>query len=294
MHQTESDPLPFLISRQNGDGGWGYQGRASWTEPTALALLALSAREADAESFTRGLQWLRALRRKDGGWAPQAAVEESTWVTALAVLAGQAEGVDWLLRQTGRESTAVERIRRRLGGVKWEYGEGTVGWSWYPGTSAWTVPTAIAILALQKQMRVSAESAIGKRIDEGREALLARICADGGWNYGASRALGTDASSYPETTGAALLALNGMRGSKIERGIAAAERHYEQCRAIQGRSWLALGLLAHGRRPGPVRIARLTCRDAMDAAMLILAEGAIEGRSVFMRIENGPTGRNDG
>jgi Prenyltransferase and squalene oxidase repeat len=282
MNSAETDPLRFLISRQNGDGGWGYQGHASWTEPTALALLALSALQAHAEGFARGRRWLRAVRRKDGGWAPQPAVEESTWVTALAVLAGQAEGLDWLLRQTGRESTAFERIRRRLVGVKWEYGEGTVGWSWYPGTSAWTVPTAITILALEKQMRVNGNTAIQRRIEEGREALLARICPDGGWNYGASRTMGTDASSYPETTGAALLALNGVQGSKIERGIAAAERHYEQCRATQGRSWLALALLAHGRRPGQLRIAGLRCRDAMDASMLILAEKAMQGRSVFL------------
>jgi Prenyltransferase and squalene oxidase repeat len=282
MNPRQSDVLRFLISRQNGDGGWGYQGRASWTEPTTLALLALSAREADAESFARGRRWLHALRRKDGGWAPHAAVEESTWVTAMAVLAGHAEGVDWLLRQTGRESTAFERIRQRFVGVKWEYGEGTVGWPWYPGTSAWTVPTAITILALQKQMRVSGESAIEKRIEDGREALLARICADGGWNYGAPRAMGTDASSYPETTGVALLALNGLEGAKINRGIAAAERHYEQCRAIQGRSWLALALSAHGRRPGLGWVAALPCRDVMDAAMWILAEAAAKGRNVFV------------
>jgi len=277
-----TDALPFLISQQNEDGGWGYQGHVSWTEPTALALLALSARQADAKSFARGRRWLRALGRKDGGWAPQAAVEESTWVTALAVLAGESQGVDWLLRQTGRESTPVERVRRRLLGVKLEYGEGTVGWSWYPDTSAWTVPTAIGILALEKQARINGVAAIQKRIEEGREALLARICPDGGWNYGASRALGADASSYPETTGVALLALHGVLGTKIDRAIAAAERHYKQCRAIQGRSWLALGLAAHGRRPGPVWVAGLRRRDAMDAAMLILAEAAIEGHNAFL------------
>jgi hypothetical protein len=280
MISEGTDVLLFLISRQHGDGGWGYQEQVSWTEPTVLALLALSARQGNAESCARGFQWLRTLRRKDGGWAPHSAVEESTWVTALAVLAGQAEGVDWLLRQTGRESTGFERIRRRLLGAKLEYGEGTIGWSWYPGTSAWTVPTAITILALERQMRTN--DAIRKRIEQGQQALLARICPDGGWNYGASRALGTDAGSYPETTGVALLALNGLRGAKIDRGIAAAERHYEQCRAIQGRGWLALALLAHGRKPRPLNVGGLQCRDSMDAAMLILAEAAIKGRNVLV------------
>jgi hypothetical protein len=304
MDLSEQDPLAFLLSLQNGDGGWGYRGATSWTEPTCLALLALSARQASAANAqAAGRRWLQTAYRKDGGWAPRPSVEESTWVTALAVLAGQEQGVDWLLRQTGQESTILERVRWFLLGVKPEFGEGTVGWSWYPGTAAWCVPTAVTILALQKwtrndgadtipppiQPRPSGRGPSGaevlrsihKRIDEGREALLARICPDGGWNHGASRVLGTDASSYPETTGVVLLALNGVEGPKIDRGITAALRHYEQCRAIQGRSWLALALLAHGRRPGPIRIAGVECRDAMDAALLILAEAAVEGRNAF-------------
>jgi hypothetical protein len=283
MDSSEQDPLSFLLSRQNGDGGWGYRGTTSWTEPTCLALLALSARQTnEASAQGAGRRWLETAHRKDGGWAPRPSVEESTWVTALAVLAGQEQGVDWLVHQTGRESTILERVREFLLGVKPEYAEGTVGWSWYPGTYAWCVPTAVTILALQKWTRSHGAEAIHKRIEEGREALLARICPDGGWNHGASRALGTDASSYPETTGVVLLALNGLQGPKIDRGIAAALRHYEQCRAIQGRSWLALALLAHGRKPGPIRIPGIECRDAMDAALLILAEAAVEGRNAFL------------
>lgn len=290
MDLSEQDPLSFLLSRQNGDGGWGYRGTTSWTEPTCMALVALSVCQGNAASAqAAGRRWLEKAHRKDGGWAPQPSVEESTWVTALAVLAGQEQGVDWLLRQQGRESTLLERVRWFLLGAKLEYGEGTVGWSWYPGTAAWCVPTAVTILALQKGARNDRADAIHKRadlihkrIEEGREALLARICPDGGWNHGASRVLGTDASSYPETTGVVLLALNGVEGPNIDRGIAAAFRHYEQCRAIQGRSWLALALLAHGRRPGPIRIEGVECQDAMDAALLMLVEAAVEGRNAFL------------
>jgi hypothetical protein len=282
MDSNKENIAALLPSLQREDGGWGYSGQASWTEPTALALLALSARNTNADAFSRGSRWLERVRRPDGGWAPKPGVEESTWVTALSVLAGRRDGVDWLMRQTGVESTAVQRVRMLLLGAKQDYAEGTVGWPWYPGTFAWVSPTAVTILALDRYLPNSGSEKMRQRIDEGRKTLLARACPDGGWNHGASRALGTDASSYPETTGLALLALRGVRSAKVDRGVAAAEKHMTNCRAAQGRSWLALALLAHGRKPEPVRVPGIRCRDAMDAAMVILAEAAMEGRNVFL------------
>ena len=142
------------------------------------------------------------------------------------------------------------------------------------------MPTALTILALEKAERRRPNAAIRERIAMGRAFLLARICADGGWNYGTPRALGYDAVSYPETTGVALLALHGERSKKIDRALATAERHMAQCRSSQGWSWLAMGLLAHGKTP--VAGHPLRCHNAMDAALLVLAGAAAEGKNVFL------------
>jgi hypothetical protein len=143
-------------------------------------------------------------------------------------------------------------------------------------------PTALTLLSLLKWVKRKPSREIELRISQGRQFLLARSCPDGGWNHGAARALGYDALSYPETTGVALLALHGIRSPVVEKGLAVAERHFHTCRSVQGRSWLALGLLAHGRMPAAGWRDTLPCRNAMDAAMLLLAEAAAQGRNAFL------------
>ncbi len=263
-------------STQNPDGGWAYSRGCSWTEPTALVLLAQSAIGTEPASFAAGLNYLRSLAGPDGGFRPQSGVKESTWVTSLVgLLPAGSIGVPlhrgalaWLKGVTGRESSWSSKLRLRLSGSKEEVPD---GWPWFPGASAWVVPTSLAVLAFERELKTREDSELRTRVAAGKRFLLSKTCADGGWNYGANRALGRDGDSYPETTGIALLAL---RGVKLDRSLAAARRHLAECRAAEGIAWLRMGLAAHGEKPTNNGYEPV-CRTNMDAALWALASAPV-------------------
>jgi len=296
-----------LLGLQNADGGWSYHRGGSWTEPTCYALLALAASEGNhAVEVRRGGDWLRRCQRADGGLAPRESVAESTWLTALALLLPPGlEGIDrnraetWTVAQSGRESGWVNRLRLwMLGADSLDESMRFDGWAWYPGTAAWVGPTAISILALQKLAKRGGgdRAHLEKRIEEGRNFLLARRCRDGGWNHGSTRALGYDSDSYPETTGLALLALRGMNGPAIASGVERGYYHLARCQSSEAASWLRLGLGVHRPSPAPPLPRRGPIGDAfsipdlpmhggvMEIALAALADAAQAGRNPFLDV----------
>jgi hypothetical protein len=264
-------------ARQNSDGGWAYRRGCSWAEPTAFVLLAQSAGEPGRASFLKGGKFLASLARQDGGWSPAPGVEESTWVTALAALLPEEliterqrrQAIGWLKDNTGRESGWAWRLRQRLNGSKEEFPE---GWPWFPGAAAWVIPTSLGILAFERSLRYGASDReeLENRVAEGKRFLLARQCADGGWNHGSNRALGRDGDSYPETTGIALVALHGApQSAPLAKAKAAARRHLSECRTAEGIAWLRMGLAAQAEAvTAPVDPV---CRTNMDEALMALA-----------------------
>jgi hypothetical protein len=279
-----ANALNLVRSEQNADGGWGYRPGLSWTEPTAWAVLALAAGNDSGTAFERGCAWLRAAQLRDGGWPPSKAVEESTWVTALAVLAlshsGSVpqSGLEWLVERNGRETDWVQRVRDWMLNAKPADPSSGSGWFWYPGTAAWVIPTSFAILALaQAAPGVSTALAerIRERITEGRQFLLSRRCRDGGWNHGSAEALGYSSDSYPETTGLALLSLEQPPADALD----AAERELKNCKSAQGTGWLQVGLFVHGRiHSEAVPAWRETLTDA---TLAVVTSAAVEGRNVL-------------
>jgi hypothetical protein len=274
-----------LIERQNADGGWGYTRNSSWTEPTSLALIALGTTGAFGNERAHGQAWLRRLQREDGGWPPHPDVEHSTWVTAAVLMvpsmrdtSGYTRGIEWLMGKTGRESTFIERARRFLRGTSSEVGEGTTGWPWFPDTAGWVTPTAFAILALQKALPEN--QTVRLRIAEGQTFLLARICADGGWNHGGAQALGQAATSYPDTTGQALLALRDVVDTRLKRAVVCAHGQLIGLRSAEASSWLEMGLCGHGlnvREP----LLSAKCRTTNALALTMLTHAARRGNVVL-------------
>jgi len=276
-----------LLASQNADGGWPYQrGGPSWTEPTAYALLALLAQGSVDQPVERGLRWLNAVQRPDGGWPPQPAVSQGAWVTAVAALLGPIalggdayrRGIAWIVDQTGADTGFLSRMRQLLIGQP----QTDPGWPWFPGTSAWVTPTALSMLALRKAARHMDSAQILARLDMGAAYLLRHVCSDGGWNYGAARALDYDARSYPETTGVALLAMIGKDAPSVRKACGWAQAQLRGCRTAEGESWLRLGLLAHGQLPPTAPPPARPTRTVQNAALALLASAAAQGRNPFL------------
>lgn len=277
--------VALLIDRQNADGGWPYAKGPSWTEPTCYALLALWA-AGEETAARRGVQWLRAAQRTDGGWPPQMGVRHSTWVTALAALApperlgedAHQRAIRWLLGNSGAETAFGYRARQWLLGNAEPYDQRFPGWPWMPGAAAWVGPTSLAVLALNKEASRKPSSAVRERTERGRNFLLARVCDGGGWNHGSTHALGYSSHAYPETTGMALAALHGTKSEAVERSIGLGIRFLADCRSADALNWLRLGLGAHGRLPADYRPPTTpACRNLCEVALGLLAGSAQGG-----------------
>lgn len=268
-----------LQYQPNADGGWAYSRGCSWTEPTVLALLAHHAAGIRNLNYAAGLKFLHSVASPDGGYRPHPAVTESTWVTAAVTLLPEdaigeqqyRRAIEWLKGQTGRESGWSFRLQQWMSGNKDQYPE---AWPWFPGAAAWVIPTAFGILAFEKARAKYRDAALGERIQTAQEFLLTRMCADGGWNHGSSRALGKEGDSYPETTGIGLLALASAAPSrKIEKAKAAALRHLETFPGAEGRAWLSMGLAAHGVRVAAARPS--VCHTVVEEALGIMATAPV-------------------
>ena len=79
----------LLLGSRNRGWGLAISARplSSWTEPTALALIALQGTQVPNKTRALTAAWLASQQSPDGGWPPCAAVPTSTWVTSLVLLA---------------------------------------------------------------------------------------------------------------------------------------------------------------------------------------------------------------
>lgn len=280
---------------QNSDGGWGYHPGSSWTEPTALAVLALQAAGAPGDACSRACVWLKRSQRPDGGWAPHPALCTSTSVTSWAVLAlSEKDGADphttpgsqWVLREVNSDPSLLQRLLCRVFSVPPPKAPG--GSPWFPGTAPWIAPTVASILALSHVLRSGSpetKHTLVTHIRSAQQFILSRKCRDGGWNHGGSPYRSEDAESYPEMTGMALLGLYGVARNELERPLDRAQSYLAMPQSAEALSWLQLGLMRHRRAaatdstPGP-------CRSLRDLCLRLLAlAGPVESNKLFSSVD---------
>ncbi len=273
---------------QNPDGGWGFQGKSSWTEPSAFVLLALGL-GGECDASQRTAKWLIASQRQDGGWGPQPAVDVSTWLTSLVTLsllphqwpeAKRQQAFDCLQKQIQPSESLFFRVLSRLNGQPIQ-DVNHFGRSWYPGTAAWVYPTAIAVITFLQLERLTGSKTFGDLGRKGQAYLLSRRCNDGGWNHGGAHLANEEPFSYPEMTGLVLLALGGVPGQELSPAFAKARQFIADPASGEGLSWLQLGLAKHG-------ISALSppttfpCRQPREIALRLLALSADNPRNLLV------------
>ncbi len=287
---TNADELlASLLCSRNADGGWPFQHGASWTEPTALALLALQSANHSGDARPLAASWLAGKQLPDGGWPPCANVPTSTWVSSLTLMAlaqerawatGSSEGVQWLSRHVYPELPAFEGFVRNKLGVSPSQAPGSS--PWFPGTAGWVIPTAFSILALSCWSNRLPDADLSETIHRAQTYLLARRCSDGGWNHGGSLQRSEESPSYPETTGLALLALANTASPALDHALLLAETFLSKTASPEGSAWLLMGLAAQGRNPQE-RQPPFRPKTIRDIALQLIAFHALRGRNPFLQ-----------
>jgi hypothetical protein len=254
------DPrLEFLRKSQNADGGWGYfPGKQSWLEPTTYASLALHGTAAYDASLDRAWKLIRSWQTPDGSTRPSGQVEGGTWVAAHVVTLASVRGVyddnvrrsvDWMLSVVGAEHNLLMRTAAALHLLKTKLDVSHAGWPWREGNAAWIEPTVHTLVALKKVSAKYQKSDLEHRVREGEALVLSRRCSDGGWNCGNPNVLNFDLPSYPETTGLALLGLQGRSTAELSGPLSVAGRFREETKSSLAKAWLTIALRCHGEKP---------------------------------------------
>lgn len=244
--------LEYLRKTQNDDGGWAYfPGKKSWMEPTTYAILSLHDTPNSEAFIARAWKLIQSWQLPDGSYRAGAEVEDGTWVTAhavtLATILGTSDdstrkAVDWLLNVRGEEGSTVKVILSYFHLLKTTLDFSHTGWPWHTGNSSWIEPTAHTLVALKKASKTYMSKTLRSRVKDGEMMILTRRSSDGGWNCGNPNVLDFDLPSYPETTGLALLGLQGRRDNEVAAPLAFAAKLHGETRSSLAKAWLGIAL----------------------------------------------------
>ena len=245
-----SKAIEQLWFRRRADGAFAARpGAGASVDATAWAVIALAAAGESTARLEPPLAWLAARQLEDGRLPLEPELRDVIWPTPLAMLAWSAAGThadrvaraaEFLLRHTGRHW-------KRKPEDPVAHDTSIQGWPWVLGTHSWTVPTALALLALRRAGRGD-----HPRVAEGVAMLIDRQLPAGGWNYGNTLVFGQTLRPMADTTGAALAALAGLTSrDKVAASIHYLEGAVRRVRTPLSLGWGLLGLAAWDLRPAP-------------------------------------------
>ena len=253
--------LDYLRKTQNADGAWGYfPGKGSWMEPTTYAILALHGSPGSEARIGRAWSRIQSWRLADGSYRPGAEVKDGTWVTAhavtLATVLGKSDpstrqSVDWLLKVRGEEGSLAKEILSYFHVLKTTLDFSHAGWPWHTGNSSWIEPTSHTLVALKKASKTYPSGDLRRRVIDGELMILTRRSSDGGWNCGNPNVLNFDLPSYPETTGLALLGLQGRSAKELSGPLEFAAKLRAETKSSLAKAWLGIALRNFGRPVPP-------------------------------------------
>lgn len=237
-----------LVQRSISSGGIadgpGGEFRA---DSTAWGILALDRAGEPRTVLAPHCERLMGEQGQDGRVWIDRRHSDSTWPTALAVLAWQGSSsnqvaqdraVQFLLHTTGIHAA-------RQPGDPAAHDTLLKGWPWNDSTHSWIEPTTLGVLALQ-----AAGHGSHTRVQEAIRMLLDRQLPHGGWNYGNTLVFGRELHPAPESTGAALAGLAGSAGRRqVSRSLDYLQGEIDRLRTPISLGWGLLGLAAWEVRP---------------------------------------------
>ena len=254
-----------IEARALPNGGWtsGTSGRAA-IETTCYALMALKGREGSTRDDA--IELLLRTQNPDGSWpAFDGDDPEGCWTTALVTIAFRFVGfpsgvlqkpIDWLVKNRGREGHWFWRWKFRTVDRAVQINADKFGWSWFPGTVSWVIPTAFALIALKQSFHCCRTKGTIKRIQIGTEMLRDRACPQGGWNAGNGIVFGSALIPHIDATAIALLALTDDTDETASRGREWLRQSSADCSSYS-LAWSALTFLIHHDEARNLCIAKL-------------------------------------
>jgi hypothetical protein len=243
-----------IEERSLSRGGWASgNGRAATVETTCYALMAL--RDDQSPARDKAVDQLMRTQNPDGSWpAFEGDDQKGCWTTSLALIAlrflrlsaDSPKGFEWLLNNKGREGHWLWKWKFRTLDRAVQFNPDKYGWSWFPDTVSWVIPTAFSLIALKQSLPWYRSQLLSDRIQLGTEMLNDRACPGGGWNAGNGVVFGSALKPHIDATAIALLALteNGDQPATYE-GLDWLRRTCVDCSSAYSLAWSVVALLIH-------------------------------------------------